>query len=201
MSPRGKELNEEMRAEALAKIDSAALQVFADYGYHGATMRQIAQRAGVSSGLLYHYFPSKEETFRHLVDSAVEESLEAMRRLMDAPGTAWQRIEIYAAMVVETLFERDTSLRFVIMLQAMTQGKAVPGLLDHVTEATEAYYDVFVPVIEEAQQSGEASPGDPRALAAAFFSLIQGLATIVFQNRGLEKGITPQMLSNVLRNR
>ena len=199
MSPRGRVLNEEMRAETLAKLNSAALQVFAQYGYHGATMKQIAQAAGVSQGLLYHYFPSKAEIFRHLVDSAVAESVEAMRLLVSAPGAAWQRIEAYAAMVVATLFRPDTSHRFVIMLQAMTQGEAVPGLPDHVAMATEAYYDLFVPVIEEAQRSGEAAPGDPRALAAAFFSFIQGLSTLVFQHKGLEKGITPRMLTNILR--
>lgn len=199
MSPRGKELNEEMRAEALTKIESAALEVFAHYGYHGATMRQIAQAAGVSQGLVYHYFPSKADVFSHLVDVAVAESLEAMRLLLCAPGTAWQRIDIYAAMVVHTLFEPKTSLRFVIMLQALTQGESVPGLLDHVAETTESYYDLFVPLIEEAQESGEAAQGDPRALAAAFFSFIQGLATLVFQHKGLEKGITPRMLTNVLR--
>ena len=58
---------------------------------------------------------------------------------------------------------------------------------------------VFVPLIEEAQRSGEAGPGDPRALAAAFFSAIQGLATLGFQRKHLEKGITPRMLSNILR--
>jgi hypothetical protein len=35
MSPRGKKLNEQMRADAMAKITKAALEVFAAYGYHG----------------------------------------------------------------------------------------------------------------------------------------------------------------------
>ena len=56
------------------------------------------------------------------------------------------------------------------------------------------------PVIAEAQKSGEASPGDPEALAAAYFSFIQVLATLAFQRKGLKKKITPGILSNVLRN-
>ena len=75
MSPRGMEQNEQMRAEAHAKISAAALEVFAEYGYHGATMRQIAKAAGLSGGLVYHYFPSKEKIFRRLVDFALEGSL------------------------------------------------------------------------------------------------------------------------------
>jgi hypothetical protein len=57
-----------------------------------------------------------------------------------------------------------------------------------------------VPVIVAAQKTGDAAPGDPVALAAAYFSFIQGLATLVFQRRGLEKKITPAILANVLRN-
>jgi AcrR family transcriptional regulator len=64
MSPRGKKQNEQMRAEALEKIYIAALEVFAEYGYHGATMKRIAQATNLSYGLVYHYFPSKEAVFR-----------------------------------------------------------------------------------------------------------------------------------------
>ena len=55
MSPRSQKLNNQMRSQTLAKIDSAALKVFAACGYHGATMRRIAQAAGLSYGLVYHY--------------------------------------------------------------------------------------------------------------------------------------------------
>jgi hypothetical protein len=50
MSPRGEKLNEQMRADAMAKITKAALEVFAEYGYHGATMEQIKQVSGLSKG-------------------------------------------------------------------------------------------------------------------------------------------------------
>jgi AcrR family transcriptional regulator len=200
MAPRGIEQNEHMRAEALGKITKAALEVFSEYGYHGATMKQIAQATGLSYGLVYHYFPSKEKIFRHLVDFALEGSITAMHALMDAPGTAWEKIEAYSAMVVSTMFSGETSLYFVIMLQAMTQGKRIPDLLDHISKRIEVYYEKFVPVIVEAQKSGDAVQGDPVALATAYFSFVQGLATLVFQGKGLEKKITPGILINLLRN-
>jgi AcrR family transcriptional regulator len=199
MSPRAREQNEKMRAESLARINSAALTVFARYGYHGATIRRIARAAGLSYGLVYHYFPSKAKVFRRLVDFALGGSLEAMRQFMNAPGTAWQRIETYTAMVVKSLFEGETSLYFIIILQAMTQGKTIPGLAAHLTACFESFYKVFVPVIAKAQRDGEGAPGDPEALAGAFFSFVQGLATIALQRNGLEKKITPDMLARVLR--
>jgi AcrR family transcriptional regulator len=52
-----------------AAILSAALDLFQEHGYEATTMRAIAQRAGVSLGGSYHYFPSKEhlvlEFYRH----------------------------------------------------------------------------------------------------------------------------------------
>jgi AcrR family transcriptional regulator len=52
-----------------AAILSAALDLFQDRGYEATTMRAIADRAGVSLGSSYHYFPSKEhlvlEFYRH----------------------------------------------------------------------------------------------------------------------------------------
>jgi TetR/AcrR family transcriptional regulator, regulator of cefoperazone and chloramphenicol sensitivity len=45
---------------ARARIRDAAIELFADRGIDGATVREIAQQAGVSSGLLRHHFGSKE---------------------------------------------------------------------------------------------------------------------------------------------
>jgi TetR/AcrR family transcriptional regulator, regulator of cefoperazone and chloramphenicol sensitivity len=45
---------------ARARIRDAAIELFADAGIEGATIRDIAQKAGVSSGLLRHHFGSKE---------------------------------------------------------------------------------------------------------------------------------------------
>lgn len=45
---------------ARARIRDAAIELFADRGIDGATIRDIAQKAGVSSGLLRHHFGSKE---------------------------------------------------------------------------------------------------------------------------------------------
>ncbi len=140
MSPRGRARNEHMRDEALAKIISAALGVFAEYGYHGATMRQIARATGLSYGLVYHYFPSKENIFRHLVDFALDSTIAAMHAVLDAPGPAWEKIKQYSAMLVKNALTGESALYFLIMLQAMTQGKSIPGLLAYIEKRTAAYF-------------------------------------------------------------
>jgi TetR/AcrR family transcriptional regulator len=59
-------------ADARNAIMEAAITQFAEHGFHGTTMRDIAERAGVSQGLLHHHFGNKEGLWRiagrHLSD-------------------------------------------------------------------------------------------------------------------------------------
>ena len=58
------ELAKEKTAKAVDKRQSiidAAINVFADKGYHASRISDIAQRAGIAYGLVYHYFKNKEE--------------------------------------------------------------------------------------------------------------------------------------------
>lgn len=52
------------RQELLSK----SFDLFADKGYGSVTMRQVARTLGVSTGTLYHYFPSKQDLFEQLVE-------------------------------------------------------------------------------------------------------------------------------------
>jgi AcrR family transcriptional regulator len=49
-------------------ILDAALELFSHQGYRGTSVRDIAQRAGLSTGNVYHHFPDKETLFRTLLD-------------------------------------------------------------------------------------------------------------------------------------
>lgn len=59
------------------KILTAAQEIFARNGYAGTTMKMVAEKAGVASGLVFHYYESKENLFMvagsQLVDTMVEE--------------------------------------------------------------------------------------------------------------------------------
>jgi TetR/AcrR family transcriptional regulator, regulator of cefoperazone and chloramphenicol sensitivity len=68
---------EERRADDLtarAKIRDAAVELFADAGYRGTSIRDVARAAGVSSGLVQHHFGSKAG-LREACDAHVKETL------------------------------------------------------------------------------------------------------------------------------
>jgi len=62
----------------------AGLHLFSHHGYRATTVRDIADRAGVSTGNLYHHFPDKEAIFRALLDEYTE--------ITDSPRFPYMRV-------------------------------------------------------------------------------------------------------------
>jgi len=65
------------------RIEAAALKLFTKQGFHGTNIRDIAEQAGVSTGAIYTYYPSKEAIFASLV-SGYRSRTEAWRRRLGA---------------------------------------------------------------------------------------------------------------------
>ena len=64
------------------RILRAARDVFGARGYHGATIEEIAEDAGLSNGAIYYNFGSKEELFLALLDARLVERLEHARQTL-----------------------------------------------------------------------------------------------------------------------
>ena len=73
MSPRTPEQFEEMREERKTLIMDVALEHFAKGGYHKTTINHIARHAGMSKGLMYNYFTSKESLLFEIIMRSVNE--------------------------------------------------------------------------------------------------------------------------------
>lgn len=70
--PRTEEQFKEMRDKTRAAIIDAALRLFAYKGYHGTSIADIAKEAGISKGLAYNYFESKQKLAENIIEKMVE---------------------------------------------------------------------------------------------------------------------------------
>jgi len=61
-----------------AEITAAALEAFAENGYAATRVDEVAKRAGVSKGLLYLYFKTKEELFKAVIRSFISPRIDAL---------------------------------------------------------------------------------------------------------------------------
>jgi len=66
MAPRKPEKFAEMREKSRNHIIAKATEVFAEYGYYKTSVAMIAESAGISKGLIYNYFKSKDELLEHV---------------------------------------------------------------------------------------------------------------------------------------
>lgn len=70
-------------SEKQVRILNAALKEFAEKGYKNASTNQIVKEAGISKGLLFHYFNSKKELYLFLYDHFIEMFLEQIKEHVD----------------------------------------------------------------------------------------------------------------------
>ncbi|MEE4116768.1 MAG: TetR/AcrR family transcriptional regulator [Marinilabiliaceae bacterium] len=79
MSPRTSHQFQEIRKGKRSLIMNVALELFAGEGYHSASISKIASRAGISKGLMYNYFSSKED----LLNSIIQDGLDQLKIMLD----------------------------------------------------------------------------------------------------------------------
>ncbi|MFA9444833.1 TetR/AcrR family transcriptional regulator [Egicoccus sp. AB-alg6-2] len=75
---------EEQRARTREELLDAAARVFAERGYHAASVDLVADAAGYTKGAVYSNFDSKEDLFLALLDRRIEASIAAMEELLFA---------------------------------------------------------------------------------------------------------------------
>lgn len=78
-------------AERREVIEQCSTELFAECGYDGTSIDDIARRAGISAPVLYDHFPSKLALYRHLLERNFGELASIWTKQLDTPGTAEQR--------------------------------------------------------------------------------------------------------------
>ncbi len=174
MSPRTAAAYQQIKDARRGTILDAARKVFARNGLAATRIRDIAGEAGISQGLLYHYFPDKEALFAELVQGALRETAALTAAALRSPGSAWQRLERLCAQLLAGVVEYPDDL--LVTLQAFTS-EAVP---EQARTAIEEYgrpsLQDIVALIRDGQAQGEVVDGNPLELALAFTACIQGVA-------------------------
>ena len=76
MSPRTKEQFEQIRESRQQQIMDAGLELFAEQGYANCSIAQLARHTGISKGLMYNYFESKEALLSSIIEDGISEILD-----------------------------------------------------------------------------------------------------------------------------
>jgi AcrR family transcriptional regulator len=166
------EQNGAAAADRRARILEAAVRVFAARGYHAARVGDIAEEAGVAHGLLYHYFPSKEDVLRTILRDSwtlLIGALHGIEATDDPPAEQLRRI----AAVLLRSWRHDPDLVRVLVREVARS----PHLSEQVDEVREAFL-VIQRVIERGQAEGSFRGDlDPRLASWIVYGSLEEVLT------------------------
>ncbi len=104
MSPRTPAQFEKLRTRRREQILKVAAEIFIQKGYHAANVSDVAQKAGVSQGTIYHYFPDKENLFLAVYESWEIRNLQSeLRDALENAATPTEQLGLLAQMVAKRM--------------------------------------------------------------------------------------------------
>ncbi|MFB7208651.1 TetR/AcrR family transcriptional regulator [Streptomyces sp. NPDC056255] len=157
----------EVTPEAARRLLVAAVDAFAERGYHATTTRDIAGRAGMSPAALYIHYKTKEELLHRISRIGHDRALFVLEAAADSGGTAAERLAEAVRSFVRWHAERHTTAR-VVQYELDALGE------EHRTEIVELRRrsDAVVRrIIGEGVQSGEFDVPDVPGTTLAVLSL------------------------------
>jgi TetR/AcrR family transcriptional regulator len=161
-------------------ILEAALDVFSEKGFLGATIDQIAEAAGMSKPNLLYYFPRKEEIYKRLMTSMLDIWLQPLREL-DSVGDPVPEIRSYIRRKLE--MSRDFPRQSRLFAGEMLQG--APRILDVLEGDLQALVDEKAKVLEGWMEAGKLRRTDPYHLIFSIWATTQHYADFDVQVRAV----------------
>ncbi|MFE6159735.1 TetR/AcrR family transcriptional regulator [Streptomyces sp. NPDC056486] len=103
----------EVTPDAARRLLIAAVEAFAERGYHATTTRDIAGRAGMSPAALYIHYKTKEELLHRISRIGHDKALRVLRTAADGPGSAAERLADAVRSFVRWHADHHTTARVV----------------------------------------------------------------------------------------
>lgn len=174
---RSLEKNEQMRDTSRQKIRSAALEQFSKKGLFAARIQDIAAEAGISQGLMYRYYSSKDEIFADLIENALDKINEASHYVNKMEVSAKEKILLALTELFETIGTSENFRQTCRLITQAMNSTAIPEKARHILdEKRDIPYQVFAEIMKQGQREGSVVDGDPYELAVLFWSTVNGLA-------------------------
>jgi AcrR family transcriptional regulator len=174
-------IRDEQREKRRQEILESALDLFIRKGYAATKISDIAKDVGMSVGLLFHYFESKEKLYENLIQYGVSGPMSRMAPTNKEP---LKFFEDTAKQIFHYIRAQPFAAKmFVLMNQAFFNEAAPKGVKDLLQG-----FDIYTPtslLMKKGQANGTIRDGDPYALGIAYWCAIQGIAEQLAMNPDL----------------
>jgi AcrR family transcriptional regulator len=159
-----------MKAGARRATRERILEVAETYlgerGYHGTRLHEIARRVGVQKASLFHYFPSKAELYRAVVEEGFGETEAVIRAVLEREGNRRDKIRALIESYVDLVAVHPARTR-ILLRQSLGDAptSAPPAGSQRLLERVVAF-------IADGQRAGVFAPVDPLALVLGVAGMV-----------------------------
>lgn len=173
--PRTKEQFEAMRLATKNKIHSAAIKLFAKKGFAATGVQDIAESAGISTGLLYRHYKTKDDLFNELISYAILGLEHIVKRFEDdlPPNEV---IKEFSLEILNDFKKDDEFANFLMIMNQAISADNPSHQVQQLKKQSEAMMKQTVILIKKGQKLGQFKNGDATEMAYYFFASIQGLS-------------------------
>ena len=171
----------EARRDAIVE---AAIQLFAEKGFRGATTRELARAVGVTEPVLYQHFKTKRELYSAIIEQKAAEGMELTERRLGSylTGSDDAGFLTASAKLVLERYERDPSFVRLLLFSAL-EGHELAELFQQ--RQLNCFYDIVSGYLHRRMQDGAFRELDPYLAARLFMGMIShhGLVRVLFEDR------------------
>lgn len=148
------QLREQNRAAYRDAILEAAERVFAERGFSGARMSDVAAEAGMATGTLYNYFENKDEIFRSLIHAHGEHLMRRMAALHEEETDPRARIEAMVRACFAYLEQHQAAYAVFVELGGVSESSLGRFCGSEITAHYGEYVSLFTRAIADAARAG-----------------------------------------------
>lgn len=180
-----------VREEKFQRILDAAVEAFAQYGYHKCQVAKIARIAGVADGTIYLYFKNKEEILVRVFQERMGDFIALIHTQMDYQTT---RLRLRA--IVNTHFSYMEQNRNLAIVTQLELRQSDPEVRAAVTGPLLEYFHLIEEVIGDGIARGEVAKLDVRVARQLIFGALDEATTdwvLARSQRTLASEVEPLM--------
>ena len=168
-------IRRQSRTQTREEVLDAAARVFAERGFHAASVEAVSEAAGFSTGAIYSNFKSKEELFLTLYEERIQRRRRELRQVVAESGDPRAGLGAAAANAVELMEqERDW---FLLYFEFLLHAAREPAFAARFQAVREQGLDELAAGVAEGLAHAEIDSSlDPRQLAQAIRALSHGIA-------------------------
>lgn len=147
MSPKSNEQFAAMRRESQERIEAAALRLFAEKGFHNTSISAIAKAAGISKGLLYNYYDSKEDLLKSLIEHVIEDYSGGIDKFLQSDLPAHQKLVATTESVVHMV--QNDAAYWKLLTSLVLQQDVIENLRYHLDQRKEEMIRLAAVIFEQ----------------------------------------------------